>query len=59
MVPTKVRGQYMEKLTIVIDYNSRMGGVDHSDAYSTSYHSTRERLRKYYQKHIHHLIDIC
>jgi hypothetical protein len=49
----------MEKPKVVIDYNSRMGAVDFSDAYLTSYHSTRRRLKKYCQKHFCHLIDIC
>jgi hypothetical protein len=46
MVPTRVQGQDMEKPTVVIDYNPRMGGVDLSDAYMTSYCSTRKRLKK-------------
>jgi hypothetical protein len=45
MVPTGVRGQDLEKPKVVIDYNSRMGGVDLSDAYLTRYHSTRKRLK--------------
>jgi hypothetical protein len=49
----------MEKLKVVIDCNSWMGSVDLSDANLTSYCSTRKRLKKYYQKHCHHLIDIC
>jgi hypothetical protein len=36
-----------------------MGGVDVSDAYLVTYHSTRKRLKKYYQNHFCHLIDIC
>jgi hypothetical protein len=51
MVLTRIQGQNMEKPKVVIDYNSRMGGVDLSDAYLTSYHSTRKRLKKFYQKH--------
>jgi hypothetical protein len=57
MVPTRVHGQDMEKLRAVMDYHSSMGGVDLSDACLTSYHSTRKRLRNYYQKHFRHLID--
>jgi hypothetical protein len=49
----------MEKPEVFIDYNSGMGGVDISDAYSTSYRSTRKRLKKYYKKYLHHLIDVC
>jgi hypothetical protein len=59
MVPARIRGQEMEKPKVAIDYNSGMGGVDLSDAYLTSYHSTRKTLKKYYQKHFHHFIDIC
>jgi hypothetical protein len=36
-----------------------MGGEDVSGAYLVSYHSSRRRMRKYYQKHFCHLIDIC
>jgi hypothetical protein len=56
MVQTRIRGQEMEKPKIVIDYNSGMAGVDISDAYLSQH---KERLKKYYQKHFHHLIDIC
>jgi hypothetical protein len=59
MVPTWVRGQVTEKPKVVTDYNSRMGGVDLSDAYLTSYRSTRKRLKKCCQKHFRHLTDIC
>jgi hypothetical protein len=45
MAPTRVRGQDMEKPKVVIDYNSGMRGVDLSDTYLTSYHSTRKRLK--------------
>jgi hypothetical protein len=36
-----------------------MGHVELSDAYSTRYHSTRKRLKKYYHKHFRRLIGIC
>jgi hypothetical protein len=36
-----------------------MGGVDMSNAFLVSYHSTREMLKKYYQKHFCYLIGIC
>jgi hypothetical protein len=36
-----------------------MEGVDMCDAFLVSYCSTRRRLKKYYQKHFHHLLDIC
>jgi hypothetical protein len=49
----------MEKPKVVIDYNSGIEGVDLSDAYWTSYCSTRKRQKKYYQKHCHHLTGIC
>jgi hypothetical protein len=49
----------MEKPKIDTDYNSRMGSVDLSEAYLTSYHSTRKSLKEYYQKHFPHLTDIC
>jgi hypothetical protein len=35
----------MEKPKVDTDYNSRMGGVDLSDAYLTSYHSIRKSLK--------------
>jgi hypothetical protein len=40
MVPTRVRGQDMKKPKVIIDYNCGMGGMDLSDAYLTTYHST-------------------
>jgi hypothetical protein len=49
----------MEKPKVVIDYNSGKEGADLSDAYLTSYCSTRKRLKKYYQKHFHHWIHVC
>lgn len=33
--------------------------MDLSDAYLVSYRSTRKRMKKYYQKHFRHFIDIC
>jgi hypothetical protein len=45
MVPTRVRGQDAERPNVIIDYNSGMGGVDLSDAYMTSYRSTRKRIK--------------
>jgi hypothetical protein len=59
MVPTTVGEQDMKKPRVVTDYNSRMGGVNLSDAYMKSYRSIRKRLKNYYQKHFHHIIDIC
>jgi hypothetical protein len=59
IVPTRVRGQDMEKPKVVTDYNSRMGGMNLSGAYLTSHNSIRKRLKKYYQKHFHHFIDTC
>jgi hypothetical protein len=50
MAPARVCGQDMDKPKAVIDHNPRMGGVDHSDAYSTSYRSTRETLKKILSK---------
>jgi hypothetical protein len=60
MAPTRVCGQDMDKPKAVVDHNPGMGGVDHNDAYSTSYRSIREilSLSCYYQKHFCHLIDI-
>jgi hypothetical protein len=49
----------MEKPKLIIDYNSGMGGVNLSDAYMTSYLSSRKRLEKYYQRLFHYLIDLC
>jgi hypothetical protein len=57
MVPTRVKGQDMEKPNVVTDYNSGMGGVDLIDSYWTSYCNTRKRLKKYCQKHLCHLIS--
>jgi hypothetical protein len=51
MVPTRVSGQDMEKPKVVIYYNSGKEGANLSDAYLTSYCSTRSRLKKYHQKH--------
>jgi hypothetical protein len=50
MVPTRVWGQGMEKPKVVINYNSGKEGADLSDAYLTSYCSTRSRLKKYHFK---------
>jgi hypothetical protein len=49
MVPVTVQGQVTEKPRVVFAYNSRMGGLDLSVAYYTSYHSTRN---------FHQLIDM-
>jgi hypothetical protein len=49
----------MEKPEVVTDYNLEMGGIDLSDIYLTSYRNTRKSLKKYYQNHFFHLIDIC
>jgi hypothetical protein len=43
---------------LVIDNNSRMGGVDLIDDYLTNYQSTRKRLKKNYQKHIRQLFHV-
>ena len=59
MVSRSVRSQDLTKPKVVLDYNSKMGGVDLSDAYLVSYRSTRKRMKKYYQKHFRHFIDIC
>jgi hypothetical protein len=45
MVPTRIQGQDMGKPKVVIDYNFEMGGLHLSDAYLTSYHSTRKRQK--------------
>lgn len=42
MFPTRVQGQDIEKLRLVIDYHSRLGGVELGDSYLTSYHNTRK-----------------
>jgi hypothetical protein len=42
----------MEKPKVVIDYNSGMVAVDFNDAYLTSCHNTRRRLKKYCRKHL-------
>lgn len=52
-------GQDMVKPKVVTDYNSQMGGEGLSDTYLTCFRSTSKKLKKYYQKHIHHLNDIC
>jgi archaellin len=49
MIPTWVQGQDMEKLEVVIDYNSGLGGVVLSDTYLTSYCGKRKKVKKYYQ----------
>jgi hypothetical protein len=46
MVATRVLGQDMEKPKVVIDCNSVMGRVNLSDAYLTSNHRTRKRLKR-------------
>jgi hypothetical protein len=50
MVPIRVQRQDVEKSKVVTDYNSRMGDVDLSDGYLTSYRSTRKRLKKILSK---------
>lgn len=59
MIEKEIRGQKVKKPKIVLDYNKKMGGVDLSDAYLVSYRSSRKRLKKYYQKHFRHMVDIC
>jgi hypothetical protein len=51
LVQTRVQGQYIKKLRVVVNYYLKMGGVDMSDAELVSYHSTKKRLKMYYQKH--------
>jgi hypothetical protein len=58
LVQTRDQSQDVKKPKVVTDYNSMMA-VYMSDAFLVSYHSTRKRLKKYYQKHFHHLIGIC
>ena len=41
----KGKGEEIEKLCVIIDYTSQMGGVDHSDHYCASYSFTRITLR--------------
>jgi hypothetical protein len=45
IIPSWVQGQDMEKLEVVIDYNSGLGGVDLSDNYLTSCCSKRKRAK--------------
>jgi hypothetical protein len=45
LVQTRVWSQDIKNLKVVIDYNSMMGGVDISDAFMVTYHSTTERLK--------------
>jgi hypothetical protein len=46
MVSARVRGKNIMKLKVAADYNSRMGGVNLSDAYPVHYHSIRKRQKK-------------
>jgi hypothetical protein len=47
LVQTRIQGQDIKKPKVVIDYNLMKGGVDMSDAYLVSYHSSWKRLKKY------------
>ena len=43
--------------TVVDFYNMNMGGVDRSDQMLTSYEVERKRVKKWYKKMFHHLIN--
>ena len=59
MIEKEYRGQRIKKPKVAIDYNKTVGGADLSDAYLVSYRNARKRLKKYYQKHFRHMLDIC
>jgi FKBP-type peptidyl-prolyl cis-trans isomerase 2 len=59
LVQPRVRIEDVKKPKVIVNYNSMMAGVDMSDAFVVSYHSTREGLKKYYQTHFRHLIGSC
>lgn len=52
-------GLMVEKPTVVLDYNSKMGGVDLADNMLHFYTSARCRLKKYYMKIFRHFLDVA
>lgn len=51
-------GAIITKPEVVIDYCTKMGGVDRSDGIIASYTLARKRMKKYYKKIFLHLIDV-
>jgi hypothetical protein len=52
------KGGEKQKLKVSINYNDAMGGADLSDQYIVTYSTTRKRIKKYYQKTFHQLLDL-
>jgi len=48
----------IQKPSVILDYNKKMGGVDRNDGQLQSYKLARERLKKYYQKMNRYLLDV-
>lgn len=51
-------GKLVEKPAVVVDYNSKMGGVDLADNHLHFYSTVRCRVKKYYMKIFRHFLDI-
>jgi len=48
----------IQKLSVVLDYNKNMGGVDSNDGQFQSYKLARKHPKKYYQKMFRYLLDV-
>ncbi|KAG8238530.1 hypothetical protein J437_LFUL018202 [Ladona fulva] len=60
MVEVRSRGGGTKrKPQACIDYNDAMGEVDMIDQCIVTYSAARKRLKKYYQKLFHHLLDLA
>lgn len=54
-----VKGERIQRPTLVIDYNDTMGGVDRVDQHLSDYVIPRKRGKKYYKKIFFHLLDFA
>jgi len=58
MGDVKTRQGIIQKPSVVFDYNKIMGGVKRNDGQLQSYNLASERLKKYYQKMFHYLLEV-
>ena len=59
MIQVKFKhGKEVNKPKAVANYDSNMGGVHLSDNLMVHFSTTRNRLKKYYKKVFHHMLDM-